>query len=178
MFLGEKGFEGFSSQSYSFLSDSGGGGEFYDHSGDLDEEVQADNTMWLTVYEACNERINGCKELGLIKSSSDKGRGMDGVGDTYDAQIERSEPEGKWEESGLAKFSQFLGFPTEGLEKEILNFFTKIRKRREKIHSKELLEKSKFERELKRLECSINYEGGIKQKGSVQGKGRQIVIVQ
>ncbi|RVX10543.1 hypothetical protein CK203_016931 [Vitis vinifera] len=58
----------------------GGGGEFYDHSGDLDEEVQADNTMWLTVYEACNERINGCKELGVIKSSSDKGRGMDGVG--------------------------------------------------------------------------------------------------
>ena len=154
------------------------GGEFYDHSGDLDEEVRADNTMWLTVYEACNERINGCKELGVIKSSSDKGRGMEGVGDTYDAQVERSEPEGKWEESGLAKFSQFLGFPTEGLEKEILNFFTKIRKRREKIHSKERLEKSKFERELKRLECSINYEGGMKQKGSIQGKGRQIVIVQ
>ncbi|RVW79590.1 Transposon TX1 uncharacterized 149 kDa protein [Vitis vinifera] len=82
------------------------GGEFYDHSGDLDEEVRADNTMWLTVYEACNERINGCKELGVIKSSSDKGRGMEGVGDTYDAQVERSEPEGKWEESGLAKFSQ------------------------------------------------------------------------
>ncbi|RVX05821.1 hypothetical protein CK203_023850 [Vitis vinifera] len=86
-------------------------------------------------------RINGCKDLGVIKSSSDKGRGMEGVSDTYDAQVERSEPEGKWEESGLAKFSQFLGFPMEGLEKEILNFLTKIRKRREKIHSKELLEK-------------------------------------
>ena len=48
------------------------------------------NTMWLTVYEACNERINGCKELGANKSSSDKGRVMDGVGDTYDAQAERS----------------------------------------------------------------------------------------
>ncbi|RVW87594.1 Retrovirus-related Pol polyprotein from transposon RE1 [Vitis vinifera] len=87
-------------------------------------------TKSLRVYEACNERINGCKELGAIKSSSDKGRGMDGVGDTYDAQVERSEPEGKWEESGLAKFSQFLAFPMEGLEKEILNFLTKIRKRR------------------------------------------------
>ena len=116
--------------------------------------------------------------MGANKSNSDKGKGMFGVGDIYDAQIERGEQEGKWEESGLAKFSQFLGFHTEGLEKEILNFLTKIRKRREKIHSKELLEKSKFERELKRLECSINYEGGIKQKGSVQGKGRQIVIVQ
>ena len=58
------------------------GGEFYDHSGDLDEEVRVDKTMWLTVYEACNERINGCKELGVIKSSSDKARGMDRVGDT------------------------------------------------------------------------------------------------
>ena len=141
-------------------------GEFLDRSGDLDEEVWVDKTMWLTVYEACNERINGCKELGVIKSGSDKARGMDGVGDTYDVQVERSEPEDKWEESSLAKFSQFLGFLTERLEKEILNFLIKIRKRREKIHSKEL------------LECSINYEGGIKQKGSAQGKGRQIVIVQ
>ena len=34
--------------------------------------------------------------------------------------------------------------------------------RRERVHSETLLEKSKFERELKRLECSINYEGGRK----------------
>ena len=162
----------------SFLFDRTLGGEFFDRSRDLDEEGRADNSMWLTVYEACNERIKECKELVVIKCSSDKGREMGGVGDIDDAQVERSEPEGKWEESGLARFSQFLGFPTKGLEKEILNFLTKIRKRREKIHSKELLEKSKFERELKRLECSINYEGGVKQKGSVQGKGRQIVIVQ
>ena len=59
-----------------------------------------------------------------------------------------------------------------------MNFFIKIRKRREKIHSKELLEKSKCERELKRLECSVNYERGNKQKGSVQGKGSQIVVAQ
>ena len=45
------------------------------------------------------------------------------------------------------------------MEKDILNFFfIKIKKRRERIHSKGLLEKSKFERELKRLECLINYE--------------------
>ena len=134
--------------------------------------------MWLTVYKACNERIKECKELGDIHCNNDKGREMEGVGDIDDVQVVRSELEGNWEESGLARFSKFLGFPTEGLEKEILNFLTKIRKRREKIHSKELLEKSKFERELKRLECFINYEGGMKQKGSVQGKGRQIVVVQ
>ena len=41
-----------------------------------------------------------------------------------------------------------------------MDFLVKIRKRRERVHNKTLLEKSKFERELKRLECSINYEGG------------------
>ena len=154
------------------------GGESFDHSGDLVEEGWADKSLWLTVYTACNERIKECKESGGIQCNGDKSREMERAGDIDDAQVVRSEMEGNWEESGLARFSKFLGFPTEGLEKEILNFLTKIRKRKEKIHSKELLEKSKFERELKRLECSINYEGGLKQKGSVQGKGRQIVVVQ
>ena len=78
----------------------------------------------------------------------------------------------------MARFSKFLGFLTVGLEKDILEFMVKIRKRREKVHSKSLLEKSKFEREVKRLECSINYEGGRKQKGIMQGRGCQISVVQ
>ena len=57
-----------------------------------------------------------------------------------------------------------------------MNFLVKIRKRREKIHSKELMEKSKFERELKRLECSVNYEKGGKQRSLLQGKGDQLAV--
>ncbi|RVW40573.1 LINE-1 retrotransposable element ORF2 protein [Vitis vinifera] len=87
----------------------------------------------------------------------------------------RGEKELDWQESSLARFSLFLGFSTDGMEKEILNFLSKIRKRREKIHSKGLLEKSRFERELKRLECSVNYEGDSKKKGSFQGKGMQMM---
>ena len=86
--------------------------------------------------------------------------------------------EARWEESDLARFSQFLGFSTEGLEKDILEFMVKIKKRRERIHSKVMLEKSKFERELRRLECSVNYEGGKKKKCTVQGRGCQIMEVQ
>ena len=78
----------------------------------------------------------------------------------------------------MARFSKFLGFSTMGLENDILEFMVKIRKRREKVHSKSLLEKSKFERDLKRLECYINYEGGRKQKGIMQGRGCQISVVQ
>ena len=86
--------------------------------------------------------------------------------------------EASWEESDLARFSKFLRFSTEGLEKDILEFLVKIRKRMERVHSKTLLEKSKFERELKRLECSIDYERGRKQKGTMQGRGCQILVVQ
>ncbi|RVW29924.1 RHOMBOID-like protein 10, chloroplastic [Vitis vinifera] len=91
------------------------------------------------------------------------------------SQEEGAWVEERWEESDLARFSQFLGFSTEGLEKDILEFMVKIRKRRERIHSKAMLEKSKFERELRRLECLVNYEGGKKRKGTVQGRGCQIM---
>ena len=90
----------------------------------------------------------------------------------------RKEEQLNWEENSLVKFSHFLGFSTEGLEKEILSFLGKIRKMREKIHGKGLLENSRFERELKRLECSINYEGDIKKKGPTQGRGNQSAVVQ
>ncbi|RVW84768.1 hypothetical protein CK203_046685 [Vitis vinifera] len=50
----------------------------FDHSGDLDEEGQADKSLWLTVYKACNERIKECKEVGGIHCNSDKGREMEG----------------------------------------------------------------------------------------------------
>ena len=43
--------------------------------------------------------------------------------------------------------------------------------------AKFLLDKSKFERELKRLECSINYEGGKKQKCGTQERWGQILEV-
>ena len=48
---------------------------------------------------------------------------------------------------------------------------------REKVHSKVLLDKSKFERELKRLEYSINYEGAKKQKSGTQERGNQMLEV-
>ena len=98
--------------------------------------------------------------------------------DQTEFQEGRKEDQLNWEESSLIKFSHFLGFSTEGLEKEILSFLGKIRKRREKIVGKGLLETSRFERELKRLECSVNYEGESKKKGPIQGRGNQNISVQ
>ena len=98
-------------------------GEFYDCSGDIDEEIRVDKTMWLAVYEGYNEKVNGCRDLGVIKRSNDKVRGTEGAFGTPDIQAVRNEPEEKWEESSLAKFSHFLGFSTEGLEKGNYEFF-------------------------------------------------------
>ena len=122
--------------------------------------------------------MNGSWKLGEANKNRDKVRGKEGSDGVSGIQVIENEKGELWEECSLAKFSQVLGFSTEGIEKEILNFLTKIRKRRKKIHSKELLEKTKFERELKRLECSVNYEGGNKQKALSQGKGNQLIVVQ
>ena len=94
------------------------------------------------------------------------------------SQKGRKEDQLNWEESSLIKFSHFLGFSIEGLEKEILNFLGKIMKMREKIVDKGLLETSRFEKELKRLECSVNYEGGTRKKDPIQGRGIQSTAVQ
>ncbi|RVW75251.1 hypothetical protein CK203_047133 [Vitis vinifera] len=53
--LGGKGLWG-SLISILLIFDRAPGGESFDHSGDWNEEVRADNTMWLTVYEGCIER--------------------------------------------------------------------------------------------------------------------------
>ncbi|RVW56146.1 hypothetical protein CK203_080827 [Vitis vinifera] len=94
---------------------------------------------------------NGCWDLVEFTNASNMVRGG-GVGFRYDIASRDQEGAGK----GNSKFSD------------------QNRKRRERIHSKELLEKSKFERELKRLEYSINNEKGNKQKGPSHGKGDQI----
>ena len=69
-----------------------------------------------------------------------------------------------WQSSSLAKFSRYLGMPTKGFEGEIL-FLLKMKER--KLQKGKLdgrkrrkLEPSKFERELRKLEWTVNYIGG------------------
>ena len=159
-------------------SDRAPEGESFDCPGRIEEELWGDKSTWLTVYEGNVENENRSRKLGEANKNRDKVRGKEGNTGASGSQDTENEKEDLWEDCSLAKFSQFLGFSTEGLEKERLNFLIKIRKRREKIHNKELLEKSKFERELKRLECSVNYEGGSKQKGPSQDKGNQLIVAQ
>ncbi|KAL6332363.1 hypothetical protein AAG906_004933 [Vitis piasezkii] len=70
-----------------------------------------------------------------------------------------------WEDSCLAKFSNLLGFPTIGFEEEIFNLLQKIKSKREKGKKKVCSATTMFDREIKRLECSINYNKGKKESG-------------
>ena len=118
---------------------------------------------WELMEASNGSNGEGGEELRLIRTETQGDKGWEEV---------------EWEDSELARFSKFLGFSTKGLEKDILEFLVKIRKRREKVHSKILLDKSKFERELKRLECSINYERGKKLRNGMQARGDQMLVIQ
>ena len=152
--------------------------EYYDHSGGRREGILVGSGSRRPNTEDHTGRRDGCWDLVEISSVDPTGRNLGWSTDQRASQEGRKEDQLNWEESSLIKFSHFLGFSTEGLEKEILNFLGKIRKRREKIIDKGLLETTRFERELKRLECSVNYEGDIRKKGPQQGRGIQSSVVQ
>lgn len=69
----------------------------------------------------------------------------------------------EWKSSCLAQFSEFLGMPTMGCEEEILNMLKKWIMRKDQKNQRNgakrvKVETSKSVRELKRLECSINFK--------------------
>ena len=152
--------------------------EGYDHSEVRREGVLIGSGSRRPNAEEHIERRDGCWDLVEVNNVDPLGRSSGWNVDQTEFQEGRKKDQLNWEESSLIKFSHFLGFSTEGLEKEILSFLGKIRKRKDKIVGKGLLESSRFERELKRLECSINYEGESKKKGPIQGRGNQNASVQ
>ncbi|RVW40080.1 hypothetical protein CK203_081928 [Vitis vinifera] len=80
-------------------------------------------------------RKNGeCWDLVEVSKSSTDDVGKDVSSDQIVPRVSKAGEEISWENSDLAKFSNFLGFSTEGLEKDIMEFLVKIRKRRERVH--------------------------------------------
>ena len=137
----------------------------------------------------------GNEDLELVRMSIDdgRGRGWDYAGVTTvfgegyevvgrrieEAYQEPSEsvPYDSWESSCLAKFSEFLGFPTKGFEKEILDLLRNLVAQQKKGKEKGNMLVSKSDRELRRLKSTINYNGkqtnrggGGRDKGNIQIK--------
>ena len=78
---------------------------------------------------------------------------------------------GSWESSCLVKFSEFLGFPTKGFEQEILNLLRNLVASQKMCKGKGTMTVSKSERELRRLMCTVNYDGNKSNKGG--GRDRE-----
>ena len=64
-----------------------------------------------------------------------------------------------WEDSCLFKFSEFLGVKTLGFEEEILKLMRKLEDQQEGDKRKDHQTETRCERELRKLECTINYSG-------------------
>ena len=64
-----------------------------------------------------------------------------------------------WEDSCLFKFSEYLGVTTAGYEEEILKLMRKIETQQAEDKRKGFVSETRCERELRKLECTINYSG-------------------
>ena len=70
-----------------------------------------------------------------------------------------------WEDSCLIKFSEFLGIPTVGYDVEILELLRKMVSQQPSNKRKGHPTESRSERELRKLECTINYSGKGQNRG-------------
>ena len=120
-------------------------GEYCDFSGDDKERDEGENPIQMIMgsKSPTGENVD-CWDLVEVNKNTTVDGGKEMALDQIVPHASKVEGELSWEKSDLAKFSNFLGFSTEGLEKDIMEFLVKIRKRRERVHSKSLLEKTKF----------------------------------
>ena len=108
---------------------------------------------------------------------SEEGEETGVVGQRKEAQCESLENwnYGSWESSCLVKFSEFLGFPTKGFEKEILKLLRNLVASQKLSKEKGSLIVSKSERELRRLRSTINYNGNRINKGGGRDRGNLLL---
>ena len=70
-----------------------------------------------------------------------------------------------WEDSCLFKFSEYLGVTTVGFEEEILKLMRKLEAQQVEDKRKGNSTETRCERELRKLECTINYSGKSQNRG-------------
>ena len=70
-----------------------------------------------------------------------------------------------WEDSCLFKFSEYLGVTTAGFEEEILKLIRKMEAQQVEDKRKGYATETRCERELRKLECTINYSGKSQNRG-------------
>ena len=110
------------------------------------------------------------KEWGKVLTVVPREGGQTNVGLgslSVEPSVVNSEVKGydKWEDSCLIKFSEFLGVTTAGFEEEILELMRKLNTRQQGDNRKGDPAETRCERELRKLECTINYNGKGQNRG-------------
>ena len=105
---------------------------------------------------------------GIAEAPMEGGQAAEGLGSLGEEPSNVS-PEcmgyNSWEDSCLIKFSEFLGVTTAGFEEEILELLRKMEVQQHGDKRKGYPIETRCERELRKLECTINYNG----KGQIRG---------
>ena len=135
--------------------------------GDKDMEplrvVAADGREWGS--ECSRATIEVREVLGVASQSKEEVQNETSETWTYE----------NWENSCLAKFNDFLGFPTKGFKKEILELLRNLVALQKTGREKGNLTISKSERELRRLRSTVNYNGKKTNKGGGRNRGNLLL---
>ena len=137
----------------------------------------------LGVSHALGEEVEGVLPLEIVAANEMKGgssqEGMmveygqeEGIVEATPLAVEGYE---KWEDSMLVKFSEFLGFATEGFETQIIELMRQMVKTQNKGPRPGQGPVSRCERELKKLECTINYGGQRSGKSANRDRGNLLL---
>ena len=98
--------------------------EYYDFSGVVCEAVQGEIPLCMVTAPGITEGApTTCWDLIKVNNGSNKERRVELCSTQSKPQEDRGWEENSWEKSNLTRFSNFLCFSTEGLEKDILAFF-------------------------------------------------------
>ena len=117
---------------------------------------------------AANEIKEGSSQEGLLVEY----RQEEGIVEATPLAVEGYE---KWEDSMLVKFSEFLGFTTEGFESQIIELMRQMVKTQNKGPRPGQTPISRCERELKKLECTLNYGGQRSGKSANRDRGNLLL---
>ena len=122
-----------------------------------------------------NEILGDMEPLRVVSvDGSEWGTGIDSAliedgQETVKEKADKIRPEcmgyDNWEDSCLFKFSEFLGIKTVGFEEEILKLMRKLEGQQEGDKRKDYPTETRCERELRKLECTINYSGKSQNRG-------------
>ncbi|RVW32661.1 Transposon TX1 uncharacterized 149 kDa protein [Vitis vinifera] len=112
--------------------------------------------------------------FGVLASKGEKPVIREGAGGEFEGLLQ--DLDGcRWDDSCLVRFSKFLGFSTEGFQGEILTLLLRTKRRREQNLKKGSSGTTKFDRELKKVEWSINYNG-VRKENSLAREGGETKI--